>query len=71
MEAPVHYTALDVYSRLSLGYDLSFGSSLAKVGRLREKKNYFCKLSDRQTYANLYVRQAIRCQGIVANYLFY
>ena len=38
-EACSDYTALRIQSRSSLGYDLSFGTSLAKVGRMGAENN--------------------------------
>ena len=41
-EAPVDRTALSIQSRPFIAYELSFGTSFAKVGRLGAENNY-CK----------------------------
>ena len=47
-EAYGDYTALRIQSRPSLGYEVSFGTSLAKVDRLGEENNCV-KQTDRLT----------------------
>ena len=51
-QVPVYYTALKILSGPSRGYELSFGTSLAKLGRLGAENNCF-----KQTYTKKTIKK--------------
>ena len=63
-KSPADYTALEIKSRPSFGDELSFRTSLAKVGGLRADSNC-CKQTDRQTLRKCIYRH-ISCKFVKA-----
>ena len=60
-EAPADYMALRIYSRHSLGYELSFGASLVKVGRLGAENNCCKQIDTTQINMNIFLVIGVNC----------
>ena len=67
MEAPVDYTPIKTQSRSSLGYEPSFGTSLAKVGGLVAENN--CRTHIQRHYVNLRIDTETINKKINAEYI--